>query len=374
MHIANHHTGGSYTFWFCSKKLYLLHPCMQCGNMDFNSTNNASYTYSNPSDEMSVPLFATYALMLIISMMLIVTVVPAVFIIHIILTSKELHKKHYYFVVNLMVSDILGAISRFNAKMFIMVLYLLNLNVTAYHILRWINLFLVWMVILTHLTSSVSFIPLAVERFITIIFPYRYRNILTNKRAFMMGAGVWVGSAILGIMGIAIVQFEIVVAFGEHVPVKNIKVLILIGFIVQVFSLLLITSTNISLHHQITTSNKMLKDNQQLDSEDDSQTKTIQGRLQIFRSHVKLMMSLQLLGGVDSLIRLIYPTMMTLLLLTTLDRATFLLIQQLLLQPLQWSVPLYFTHLYLPFIIKLYIRKLLGNSGNVNQHFVIIVK
>ena len=324
--------------------------------MDFNSTGN----YSSASDEVSVPLFVTYLMMLIISVLLIITIAPAVSIICIILKSKELHKKHYYFAVNLMVSDILGAVSRFNAKMFLMVLYLFNLNVTTYYILQWINLFLIWMLILTHLTSSVSFIPLAVERFITITFPYRHRNILTSKRVFTMGAAVWVVSAVLGAVGTAIVHFEIIMAFGEHVPIKNVTVLILIGFIVQVLSLLLITSTNIYLHRQITTSNKKLTENQQLGSEDDSQTKTIKRKLQTFRSQVKLMMSLQMLGGIDSLIRLIYPTMMTLLLLTALDRGTFLLIQQLLLQPLLWSVPLFHSFIfgiYNKIIYKKLIRK-----------------
>ena len=122
-----------------------------------------------------------------------------------------------------------------NAKMFLMALYLFNL---AYHSLQlqWINLFLIWMVILTHLTSSVPFISLAVELFITITFPYRHRNSLTNKRAFTMGAAVWVVSTVLGTMGAATVHFEIIMAFGEHAPVKKVTVPNLIGFIVCSYS------------------------------------------------------------------------------------------------------------------------------------------
>ena len=301
-------------------------------------------------------------MMLFTSVMLIITIVPSVLIIHIILTSKELHrKKHHYFVANLMVSDIFGAIARFSAKMFLMVLYLLNvINMMTHQFLPWINLFLIWTVILTHLTSSISFIPLAVERFITITFPYRYRNILTEKRAVLMGVAVWIVSAALGAMAVALVDFEIVMAFGEYVPGKNAEMLILIGFIVQTLSLLLITSTNVYLHRQINTSNKKLTENQQMSCEDDSQTKTLKRNLQVFYSQAKLMISLQMLGGIDCLICLIYPTLMALLLLTNLDRETFLLIQLFLLQPLQWSVSLFHSFIfsiYNKIVYKKFIRR-----------------
>ena len=316
--------------------------------MDFNSTNSSSNNSSSytgsPFDEASVPLLVTYLKMLIISVILVITVVPAMMIIRIILTSKELHKKHYYFIVNLLVTDILCVIVRFTAKMFIMVLYLLNLNVADYHVLEWIKMLLLWMQISITVTApSLSFIPLAIERFVTITFPLCHRSILTNTRAFLMGAFIWIISAVLGTVICTIAHFKTVGPFGDYVPVKNVAILGLV-FVVQVFSLILITSTNIYLHHQITTSNKKLMENQQLSSENDPQTKTLQRKLQTFRSQIKLMISLQMLGGIDSLIRILDPILNTLLRLM-LETNSSVLVRQLFLQPLQWSIPLF--HLFI---------------------------
>ena len=183
--------------------------------------------------------------------MLIIIIVPAVLIIRIILTSKELSTRYYYFAVNFLVADILGAITRFSSTMLYIIFYSLHVNVMNNIVLYWITLFLFWSTTFTHLATNMSFVPLAVERFITIAFPYRHRSILTNRRAILMGMAVWIVSVILATVALTVVQIEISAPFGDFYPVKNSGILVLIGFLPRVFSITLVTSTNINLHGQI---------------------------------------------------------------------------------------------------------------------------
>jgi len=117
---------------------------------------------------------------------MLIIIVPAVLIICIILTSKELSIRYYYFAVNLLVADILGAITRFSSTMLYIIFYSLHVNVMNNIVLYWITLFLLWSTTVTHQATNMSFVPLAVERFITIVFPYCHRSILINRRAILM--------------------------------------------------------------------------------------------------------------------------------------------------------------------------------------------
>jgi len=203
-----------------------------------------------------------------------------------------------------------------------------------------------------------SFVPLAVERFITIAFPYRHRSILTNRRAILMGMAVWIVSVILATVAVIVVQIEILAPFGGFYPVKNRGILVLIGLFPRLFSITLITSTNIYLHGQIAKSKRKLMENQKTASEDDSQ-RLLQGRLHKFRAQITTMMSLQMLGGINGLISII-PILYALMFLTLASKSiTF--VQQLFIDPLQWGI--FLSHSYIFGVYTKRIRlKLFGYS------------
>ena len=72
---------------------------------DTNITELLDESYYNDifSD---VPLVATYLKILLLSVTIPATIIPAVVIIHIIRKTEELHTKYCLFLVNLLISDI----------------------------------------------------------------------------------------------------------------------------------------------------------------------------------------------------------------------------------------------------------------------------
>ena len=83
------------------------------------------------------------------------------------------------------------------------------------------------------------------------------------------------------------------------------------------------------------------------------------------------MMSLQMLDGIDGLIDVIDPILNTLLRLT-LEMNAFVLVNQLFLQPLQWSIPLFIFGIYTK---PIYRGDLLENSDIAYRRvFLIKVK
>ena len=67
---------------------------------------------SNDTYAKEVPLFATYVNMVFILLMAIIVITPAVIVINVIWQIGELHTKYYFFVANLLATDVAFVIAR----------------------------------------------------------------------------------------------------------------------------------------------------------------------------------------------------------------------------------------------------------------------
>ena len=66
--------------------------------------------------------------MAVILMLTVIVITPAVMVINVIWWTKELHTKYYFFVANLLATDIAAIIAKRVTQYCIMILYLLDLN------------------------------------------------------------------------------------------------------------------------------------------------------------------------------------------------------------------------------------------------------
>ena len=127
---------------------------------------NQSFTQSFPSNGTcleEVPLFVTYLFLAVILIVGIVVIIPAVMVINVIWWTTELHTKYYFFVANLLATDIITVIVRTVIQYLIVILYLLDLNSdSAGFVLKY---FVFLLFPLTTLITVLLPITVAVERY-----------------------------------------------------------------------------------------------------------------------------------------------------------------------------------------------------------------
>ena len=209
---------------------------------------------SNDTSTEGVPLYLTYLLIVTTLILAIIVIIPAVTIINVIQETRQLHTKYFFFVAHLLVIDVTCVIVASAMIYLIIILYLLDLNSDSKVIaLKWLA---IAPTILIYLMSILSPIPVAVERMITISFPFRHRNIMTTKTVVKMLAVMWGLSAILTIIIIFTVPVDIVWPLGLiqfHQPIAAI-----VG-IPRITSIVCIVAANSFLQYKITVSNRKLQ-------------------------------------------------------------------------------------------------------------------
>ena len=171
---------------------------------------NQSFDDSFPSNNScteEIPLFVTYLNMVIVLMVAIAVTTPAVMVINVIWWTTELHTKYYFFVANLLATDIVSIIVRSIIQHVIMILYLLDLNSDAAIVALQSSAFPVFTMI--HMMTVLLPVTTAIERMIVIDFPYCHRSIMTTKTVVSMLAVMWGLSFILAIVITIVVSVDI---------------------------------------------------------------------------------------------------------------------------------------------------------------------
>ena len=109
----------------------------------------------------------------------IIVIIPAVTIINVIWQTRELHKKYFFFVAQLIATKAASIIVGSIQVHLIIILYLLDLNSdSAAIILKWIG-FIPFLLI--YLMADFLPITVTVERMIVIVFPLHHRSVITTK-------------------------------------------------------------------------------------------------------------------------------------------------------------------------------------------------
>ena len=148
---------------------------MESYNESFNQSS-----FSNDTHPEEIPVFATYLSMVALAISAIIIATPALMIINVIWQTRSLHTKYFLFLAHLLAINVAGALTTVIGGYVIICLYLFDLNSgPANTVTKWLFVFPYH---LLYLMSLLSPINLAVERMVAIAFPYRHRNLMTNKK------------------------------------------------------------------------------------------------------------------------------------------------------------------------------------------------
>ena len=291
-----------------------------------------------------VPIFVTYLNMVVILIVTTLVIYPAVIVINVIWKTRELHTKYFFFVANLLTTDIIATLARSVLLYLIMTLYLLGLNSNSVFIVLKLLVFPMYRLI--QLMTIMLPITLAIERMIVIGFPYRHRSIMTTKTAIGILAMMWSLSFILTILITIIVPVDIV----WPLALINYHTNILPFFMLpRLTSAAFIAAANIFLQYKVIRSNRKAKENKRLGNEEEKQ---FQKLVQLLRAQIKPTITLLLVGGIDVLgnifISVIYP-----IIGFSVQPSMAIYLEQFLMYPMTTSLSV--AH---PLVYGLYMRKI----------------
>ena len=173
---------------------------MESHNQSFNRSTSSS-------DTLEIPLFATYLNMVILLMVVLIVMTPAVMVIRVICTTKELHTKYFFFVANLLVTNIINIIVKSVLQYVIMILYLCGLDSDSTSVI--IKRSILPLHTILQFMTILLLITLAVNRVVVMASPYHHRYIMTKKAVAGILAAMWGLSAILTVTITIVVSVHI---------------------------------------------------------------------------------------------------------------------------------------------------------------------
>ena len=150
------------------------------GNVSSNnetiSSNNETISSNKSDTEAKSYLFLIYLNLFGLPLGVLLVVVPALAVIIIILKNRKLRKrKNNIFYVNLLITDVVAILIRWIVSSTIAICYLLDLpNVNC-------NVVTV-PVIASMLATRLMFLPVVINRFLHVAFPFSYERMLSTKR------------------------------------------------------------------------------------------------------------------------------------------------------------------------------------------------
>ena len=258
----------------------------------YNQSINGSYPSSDTQAE-GVALFVTYLIMVTTITLAITVVTPAVTVINVIWQIRELHTKYFFLVAHMLATKVTWVMITLVLTYIIILLYLFDLDSDfAYIVLKWLGIL---PYILMYLMAILLPVPIAVERMITIAFPFRHRSIVTAKTVAIMLAAMWILSAILAMIIMITVPIDVVWPIGLiylHPTVYPYIIAVL-----QLMTIICIVAANSLLQYKVTISNRKAAENQRLGNEEE--IKSFKNILQEVRAQATATITLFLVGGID---------------------------------------------------------------------------
>ena len=192
-----------------------------------------------------VPEYFSYVLLFLVLLSIPAVIVPSLSAIVIIVKNKKLQNNNTTFLVNLLFADVGVAVVIWCTNGLLALLYLLGVNVDA-------NCTIIKIPAMTlFIASKLMFIPMCVDRFIHIAFPFSYRQIVTTKAITVTIITLWMAIMV-------IITFIYTNDSQEYIPLLGICkhnqtnvpfVLVILGLYITPF--VLITITSIYLHQRI---------------------------------------------------------------------------------------------------------------------------
>jgi len=282
------------------------------------------------------------AVMLVVS---IIVIIPAVIVINVIWQTRELHTKHFFFVANLLATDIASVLVESAMQYLVMILSLLGLNSNSTGtLIKWLLTppFTLLLTITILLPA-----PIAIEHMIVIAFPFHHRSIMMIKTVVSILVAMWGLLAIFAIMITIIVPVDIVWSLGLvdlHVTVGRFI------SIPQLASALVTLVVNVFLQYKVTISNRKARENQKLGNEEEA--KRFRKLVQQFRAQTKATITSLLVGGIDVIANMLIP-LLYVVISVSMEPSNKVYAKKFLIYPLRSSLLLSHSLVY-----GLYLKKI----------------
>ena len=247
-----------------------------------------------------VPEYVSYTMLLFVSLSIPVVIVPSLLAIIIIVRNKRLQTNNNIFLINLLFTDIGFALGLCCYNGLLTVLYLLGVNVDVdCRIVLIPSMTLV-------IANKLSFIPMCVDRFIHIAFPFSYKRIVTTKAIIITIITLWMVAIVVSIsLFIEPYAFNYIPSLGIcrrsqfNIPAT---VIVLCCFFIPI---VLITLTSIYLRYRIIKSNNFFHSVKRNAAQERKSFKA--GRLaEILREQVKPTLAVFRVGGIDAALDILF--------------------------------------------------------------------
>ena len=268
--------------------------------MDANNTLFRGNTSIGSQSDGPVPLYLTYLKMFMLSILVPSVTIPAVMVIRIILKNAVLKTRNNIFLVNLLIADVCIALVRWLLNTTLMIPYLLGFNITINCTIYFVPMLGLVM------ATKLMFVPLSVDRFVHIAFPFSYKKIMTTKVIAITISSLWLLSIFVSTVSVVNQPPTTYIPSLGACRIESTSPLfhfILAGLVF--ISAVLNTITSIYLRYRIIKSNKFFHSVKRSAAEEQKSIKA--GRLvEILQEQIRPTLSVFIAGGVDGVLNMIH--------------------------------------------------------------------
>ena len=295
--------------------------------MDTNSTLFRGNTSIGNQSNGPVPVYLTYLQIFMLSILAPSVTVPGLMVIRIILKNTVLKTRNNIFLVNLLVADVCTVLFQWLLNTTLMILYLLGLNIKIN-----CTIYLIPMMALA-IASKIMFLPLSINRFIHVAFPFSYKSIMTTKVIATTICSLWLLSIFASTVLLVNRPTRYFPSFGICKPESTNPLLQLFLIGPMIMSAVLITFTSIYLRYRIIKSNKFFHSVKRSAAEEQKSIKA--GRLvEILQEQIKPTLSVFIAGGVDGTLNMLF-VIIFIIASSTVSTTISLYVLQFVLIPVQ---------------------------------------
>jgi len=268
--------------------------------MDTNSSLfNESASTTDDSNETEIPLYLTYLHLFMLLIGSPSVIIPAVMVIAIIVKNVALRTVDNILLVNILIADVCFVLYSFSQRSILMIIYLLgfiiNVNCNIVNIPTFTLI----------LATKLMFLPLSIDRFIHVAFPFSYKSIMTTKVIVTTISCLWLLALSVSVTVTVNSPTILYQAFGICKPESINPLLHLVAVGIMVVSSVLITITCIYLRYRIIKSNRFFHSVKRNAIEERKSNKA--GRLvEILQEQLKPTLSVFIAGGIDGLLNMLF--------------------------------------------------------------------
>ena len=264
------------------------------------STVNETINSFFPQAYQQISPYATYFKMSVLFLGTPIIIIPALLVIYIIMKNKKLQTKRNFFLINLLITDIVLVFSNCLISGTLMILYLLDVDIEP-------NCTVIFMLrIIPALANKLCFLPVIVDRLLYIAFPFDYKRIMTNKVVAITIITFWLATVCIIIPIATNLTLLYLPPIGDCINVDNSILLRLVLVGPQLVTVLAIIITSIYFRYRVVKSKKFFERTHRNAVE---RRKAISAGtlLDKLRKELRPTISVLIMGGVDAMFNLLTP-------------------------------------------------------------------